>query len=356
MSSSAAIVELTSLSEQLDELSTRLIVDGYTSLASEDFVRLYQLADAQGNGAFQAAAHTLAVFLAGPQMLKPSELTHLFGDALENLRSLLDPSGPGPAQASQHPQTNLLAEDEDLILEFITESGEHLVNIEAQMLLLEKNAEEDDARETLNAVFRAFHTIKGLAGFLDFQIIREVAHEVETLLDLARNEKLKVDPAVVDIVLESGDFLQTEINAVEVTLQSGTQLVVGNHLELMARIRAVAATPGSQEVVSADAAVTAEPVKDAKPKAAKPAKKPVKSTKSEAGAKSVSSAKAATIPVEVSLNVVTLPLTSEVAPQPAPVVAPVPAPEKPSSAAAAPVAPSVAAKNRPALQMPVRCA
>ena len=47
--------------------------------------------------------------------------------------------------------------------------------------------------EAINTIFRGFHTIKGLAGFLEFLPIQRFAHEVETLLDLARNLKAPVD-------------------------------------------------------------------------------------------------------------------------------------------------------------------
>ena len=83
------------------------------------------------------------------------------------------------------------------------EAREHLAMIEGQMLELEQ---DPGAMETLHSVFRTFHSIKGLAGFLEFHMIQEVAHEVETLLDLARNEKITVTSAVVDIVLEAADY------------------------------------------------------------------------------------------------------------------------------------------------------
>lgn len=65
----------------------------------------------------------------------------------------------------------------------------------------------DDARkeprdsEAINTVFCEFHTIEGLTGFLALDETWEVAHKTETLLDLARNQKLRITSAVVDIVL-----------------------------------------------------------------------------------------------------------------------------------------------------------
>ena len=69
--------------------------------------------------------------------------------------------------------------------------------------------------DPIHAMFRAFHTIKGIAGFLEFQSIRDVSHETETLLDLARNSKLALTPRVIDVILESADYLSREITRIE---------------------------------------------------------------------------------------------------------------------------------------------
>ena len=84
------------------------------------------------------------------------------------------------------------------------EAREHLTNIENQALALEQNPQNTDA---IHGIFRAFHTIKGLAGFLDLGPMQAVAHAVETVLDLARNGQLELTPAVIDGILESKDFL-----------------------------------------------------------------------------------------------------------------------------------------------------
>ena len=70
------------------------------------------------------------------------------------------------------------------VADFVLESREHLATIEAQALTLERDPSDGEA---LNSAFRGFHTIKGLAGFLEFWDIQELAHEVEAVLDRARN-------------------------------------------------------------------------------------------------------------------------------------------------------------------------
>ncbi len=101
---------------------------------------------------------------------------------------------------------NPLASDPELMNDFILESREHLTGIELQLLTLDQDSSNSEA---LHAIFRGFHTIKGMAGFLDLDAIRDLAHEVETVLDLARNFKLAITPAIIDRILESKDYLNT---------------------------------------------------------------------------------------------------------------------------------------------------
>lgn len=231
---SAAIVELANLNEQLDELSTRLLVDGIASITAQDLIMLGQTAEAQGDPDFYAVATSLSECFNLPD----ADLRTQLNEGFIRLRALLDnPVGTPASVLPAAPQADLLAEDEDLILEFITESGEHLVNIEGQMLILEKNIGDSESSETLNAVFRAFHTIKGLAGFLEFHSIRSLAHEVETLLDLARNGKLTITSSVVDIILESTDVMRGELSSINIRLTGKTPPPSGVDEALLDRIR-----------------------------------------------------------------------------------------------------------------------
>ena len=86
--------------------------------------------------------------------------------------------------------------------------------IEARLLSLDHDSSQagsDLTRmadiETIHSLFRSFHTIKGLAGFMELADIKDVAHEVETLLDDARNGRMSISREVVDVVLSSTDYL-----------------------------------------------------------------------------------------------------------------------------------------------------
>ncbi len=104
------------------------------------------------------------------------------------------------------------AEDIDLLTDFALETREHLAAIEAQALTLERDPSNAEA---LHAAFRAFHSIKGLAGFLELGVVQELAHEVEAVLDRARNGLLAITPDAIDVILHGADHLQRWVAHVE---------------------------------------------------------------------------------------------------------------------------------------------
>jgi two-component system chemotaxis sensor kinase CheA len=117
-----------------------------------------------------------------------------------------------PLPAEEAPLNLNLTEDTDLLREFITESREHLDNIEQGVLILE-NCPSD--AEVLNTIFRAFHTFKGGAGFLNLIPINRLAHVLESLLDLARQGKLAIDATVIELILRGRDVLKQFLDEIE---------------------------------------------------------------------------------------------------------------------------------------------
>jgi two-component system chemotaxis sensor kinase CheA len=126
-----------------------------------------------------------------------------------------------PEHQEELPLNLNLTDDADLLREFITESREHLDNIEHGVLVLENQPADT---ETLNTVFRAFHTFKGGAGFLNLIPINRLAHELESLLDLARQGKLTIDAPVIELILRGRDVLKQFLDAIEGQL-TGTRPV-----------------------------------------------------------------------------------------------------------------------------------
>jgi two-component system, chemotaxis family, sensor kinase CheA len=125
--------------------------------------------------------------------------------------------------------------DAQLLIDFIQEANGHLDNADVQLLTLESNPED---QESLNSVFRSFHTIKGVAGFLDLKDIKELSHVAEDVLDRSRKGHLMMSGAVMDTVFEAVDALRRLIKSVEHALSTREPLAVDQGLpRLLARLK-----------------------------------------------------------------------------------------------------------------------
>jgi len=146
-------------------------------------------------------------------------------------------------------------EDADcsLLGEFVTEAREHCLVAEQMMMDLETT---EDSEAAVNSIFRSFHTIKGAAGFLDLPPISVVAHESETLLDLARKGSLTIKGKTADIIFEAIDTLRQLLDGVEEGLNSGAAFdagpIISNILESLREINAdpeaISSTAGEDRV------------------------------------------------------------------------------------------------------------
>ena len=145
----------------------------------------------------------------------------------EQMESLLGPSTPplfnsqtGEDSQEKNSSGNSLdlSQDMELFNDFVTEAMEHLETIELNLINLEQAPED---KECINAIFRPFHTIKGVSGFLNLQEIHKFSHAVESLLDDARNGSIRVNQKIIDTVLDAVDFLKTMILDQKVFLESG---------------------------------------------------------------------------------------------------------------------------------------
>jgi len=94
--------------------------------------------------------------------------------------------------------------DDEIMQDFLVEAGELYDLLNDQLSELESNAEDDDL---LNAIFRAFHTIKGGAGFMKLTPMVEVCHRAEDVFDRLRNGKISVDGGLVDVIFQVIDVL-----------------------------------------------------------------------------------------------------------------------------------------------------
>ncbi len=113
---------------------------------------------------------------------------------------------PAPPSVLEEPAIRLnLKEDAELLQEFHGESQELLQHIEQGVLVLEENPADAD---TINSIFRAFHTLKGGAGLLHLDALRDMAHDLESLLDAARRSELSITSEIINLILAGGDTLK----------------------------------------------------------------------------------------------------------------------------------------------------
>jgi two-component system chemotaxis sensor kinase CheA len=137
------------------------------------------------------------------------------------LTSTPDPTPAPPQHAPVIPERIFSDDDLPLVQEFITEASTHLESAEQQMLVLEEDSSNADA---LGAIFRAFHTIKGVAGFLDLRQIQSLAHVAENLLDRARSGQTVLIGAAADMVLRSIDVMKALVGALASAVTKSTPL------------------------------------------------------------------------------------------------------------------------------------
>jgi len=146
-------------------------------------------------------------------------------------------------------------EDRSLIVEFIAEAIGHIEAAEVEILKLEDNP--DDA-EAIKGIFRAFHTVKGVAGFVNLKQVGALAHAAENLLDLARSGKMPMGAQQVNIVLESIDALKILVSDIQRAEHTNTVAPPLPLLpDLLHRLHDVASgksAPGAAPVSKSDAA------------------------------------------------------------------------------------------------------
>ncbi|MET0351861.1 MAG: chemotaxis protein CheA [Rhizobacter sp.] len=101
---------------------------------------------------------------------------------------------------------------DDALSTFFVESRELLEQMESSLLGI---GQESDTTETIGAIFRAAHTIKGSAGLFGLDDVVSFTHVVESVLDDVRDGKLAIDEAMVALLLACGDHIGALVDAVE---------------------------------------------------------------------------------------------------------------------------------------------
>lgn len=103
---------------------------------------------------------------------------------------------------------------------FIDETKEHLQALNEHILELEKDPENDD---TINEIFRAAHTLKGMAGTMGFARMQRLTHDLENVFQEIRNGNMKANAKLVDILFRGLDALESYLDVILNTGNEGTE-------------------------------------------------------------------------------------------------------------------------------------
>ncbi|MBF0277325.1 MAG: chemotaxis protein CheA [SAR324 cluster bacterium] len=133
------------------------------------------------------------------------------------------------------------AEQREMLLEFVAESLETLDLVEPLIIDLGLDLEADRKSESVSTIFRLFHSLKGGAGFLNFNTIKRLTHTAETLLQLFRKETIEFDSDCVDILVRCGDLIRQMLEKVgtvfeDTGFESESAILVGKLEEIIQRI------------------------------------------------------------------------------------------------------------------------
>jgi len=103
---------------------------------------------------------------------------------------------------------------------FIDETSEHLQNLSDCIMTLEKEPENKD---TINEIFRAAHSLKGMAGTMGYKRMQHLTHDMEDVFQEVRGDKIKVNSKMIDILFECLDALDKYLEEIKSTQSEGTE-------------------------------------------------------------------------------------------------------------------------------------
>ncbi|MBQ2116226.1 MAG: Hpt domain-containing protein, partial [Lachnospiraceae bacterium] len=102
---------------------------------------------------------------------------------------------------------------------FLDETKEHLQNLSDQIMDLEQNPENMD---TINEIFRAAHSLKGMAGTMGYKRMQTLTHDMENVFSEVRNGTFKVMPDMIDVLFKCLDALEEYLANIQQTTEEGT--------------------------------------------------------------------------------------------------------------------------------------
>ncbi len=143
---------------------------------------------------------------------------------------------------------------------FIDESSEHLQTLSDCIMTLES---EPDNKDTINEVFRAAHSLKGMAGTMGFKRMQHVTHDMENVFQEVRSDKISVDSAMIDLLFKCLDAIDQYLENVKASSDEGTEdneLIIKELNDFIAKANGEtpAAAPAAEKPQAAATEETAE--------------------------------------------------------------------------------------------------
>ena len=102
---------------------------------------------------------------------------------------------------------------------FIDETKEHVQNLNSQILELEQEPENSDV---INEIFRAAHSLKGMAGTMGFKRMQTLTHDMENVFSEVRNGNIKVNAGMIDVLFQCLDALEEYLGNIQESADEGT--------------------------------------------------------------------------------------------------------------------------------------
>ncbi|MGN0427954.1 MAG: chemotaxis protein CheW [Agathobacter sp.] len=132
---------------------------------------------------------------------------------------------------------------------FIDESAEHLQTLSDCIMTLES---EPDNKDTINEVFRAAHSLKGMAGTMGFKRMQHLTHDMENVFQEVRSDKIKVDSSMIDLLFECLDAIEGYLDNIKASSDEGTEdneIIIKSLNDFIAKAngQAVSEAPKAQE-------------------------------------------------------------------------------------------------------------
>ncbi len=139
---------------------------------------------------------------------------------------------------------------------FLDETKEHLQNLNTQILELESDPEGED---TVNEIFRAAHSLKGMAGTMGYKRMQNLTHDMENVFSEVRNGNIKVQPKLIDVLFQCLDALEEYTDNIQNNADEGTN----DNEALIRQLNDILNDNGSaapEKAASSDAGASGEPV------------------------------------------------------------------------------------------------